>query len=79
MAIPTPVLDRPSGRAVHRSVDVASPAATAFSKLCEVEKWPVWLSFLRSARRTEPHLPFAVGTEIAIRSDRLSGDDEELF
>jgi hypothetical protein len=66
-------------RALHRSQDVASPAATAFAKVCEVEKWPVWLSFLRSARLTEPHLPFGVGTEVAIRSEQLPGDDEELF
>jgi hypothetical protein len=79
MAVPSLALDRPSARAIHRSQDVASPAATAFAKICEVEKWPVWLSFLRSARRTEPHLPFAVGSEIAVRSEPLGGDDEELF
>jgi hypothetical protein len=33
---------------------------------------------LRSARRTEPQLPFALGSEIAIRS-QMPGDDEELF
>jgi len=79
MAVPTLAFDRPSEGAIHRSQDVASPAATAFATVCEVEKWPVWLSFLRSARRTEPHLPFAVGSEIAIRSDALWGDEEELF
>ena len=79
MAIPLLATDRPSQRAIHRSQDVASPAAMAFSKICEVEKWPVWLSFLRSARRTEPHLAFAVGTEIAIRSPQFGGEDEELF
>jgi hypothetical protein len=79
MAIPTLAFDRPSTRALHRSQDVASPAATAFAMVCEVEKWPVWLSFLRTARLTEPHLPVAVGTEVAIRSDQLNGDEEELF
>jgi hypothetical protein len=79
MADPTLAYDRPSSRAIHRSQDVASPAAAAFAKICEVEKWPVWLSMLRSARRTEPHLPFAIGTEIAIRSEQLPGDEEELF
>ena len=78
MAIPRQTFDRPSGRAIHRTQDVASPAATAFARICEVEKWPVWLSFLRSARLTEPHLPFAEGSEVAIRS-RLPGEDEELF
>jgi uncharacterized membrane protein len=79
MAVPSLTFDRPSTRALHRSQDVASPAATAFARICDVEKWPVWLSFLRSARLTEPHLPFSVGTEVAIRSDQLNGDDEELF
>lgn len=72
------LLDRPSPRSVHRSLDVASPASRAFALMCEVEKWPVWMSFLRSARRTEPHLAFGVGTEVAIRSS-LPGEDEELF
>jgi uncharacterized membrane protein len=65
-------------RAIHRAQDVASPAATAFARLCEVEKWPVWLSFLRSVRLTEPHIPFGEGSEVAIRSNVL-GEDEELF
>ena len=78
MAVPTTTFDRPSARAIHRSQDVASPAATAFARVCEVEKWPVWLSFLRSARLTEPHLEFAEGSEVAIRSN-VPGEDEELF
>jgi hypothetical protein len=78
MAVSTPTFDRPSARAIYRAQDVASPAATAFRRICEVEKWPVWLSFLRSARLTEPHLPFGAGSEVAIRSG-LPGDEEELF
>jgi uncharacterized membrane protein len=78
MAVPSYTFDRPSTRAVYRAQDVASPAATAFARICEVEKWPVWLSFLHSARLTEPHLPFDVGTEVAIRSSAL-GEGEELF
>ena len=78
MAVSHSVLDRPSNRAIHRAQDLASPAATAFSHICEVEKWPVWLSFLRSVRRTEPHLPFELGSEVAIRSN-VPGEDEELF
>jgi len=70
--------DRPSARAIYRAQDVASPAATAFARICEVEKWPVWLSFLRSARRTEPHLPFGEGSEVALRS-HVPGEEEELF
>jgi hypothetical protein len=77
MALPAYTFS-PSARAIHRAQDVASPAATAFARICEVEKWPVWLSFLRSARLTEPHSPFQEGSEVAIRS-RLPGDEEELF
>jgi hypothetical protein len=78
MAVSTYTFDRPSTRAIHRAQDVASPAATAFARVCEVEKWPVWLSFLRSARLTEPHLPFQEGSEVAIRSG-ARGTDEELY
>jgi uncharacterized membrane protein len=78
MALPSVSLDRPSARALHRSQDVASPARTAFDLVCEVEKWPVWLSFMRSARRLDPGRPLAVGSEVAIRSN-LPGEDEELF
>src|SRR5580692_10730943 len=78
MAVPAVTFDRPSSRAIYRSQDVASPAATAFARICEVEKWPVWLSFLRTARLTEPHLEFGEGSEVAIRS-RVPGEEEELF
>ena len=78
MAMPSVSLDRPSARALHRCQDVASPARTAFDLVCEVEKWPVWLSFLRSARRVEPAEPLALGSEVAIRSI-IPGEDEELF
>ena len=76
--MPSVSLDRPSPRALHRSQDVASPARTAFDLVCEVEKWPVWLSFLRSARRVEPAEPIGLGSEVAIRSN-MPGEDEELF
>src|ERR1700753_1004417 len=78
MAVPTYTFDRPSTRAIHRAQDVASPATTAFARVCEVEKWPVWLSFLRSARRVDPDAPFAACSAVAIRS-QIPGEDEELF
>jgi hypothetical protein len=78
MALSSIAYDRPSARALHRSQDVASPARTAFDLVCEVEKWPVWLSFLRSARRVAPDAPLGLGSEIAIRSS-LPGNEEELF
>jgi hypothetical protein len=46
--------------------------------VCEVEKWPVWLSFLKTARRIEPERPLEVGSELAIRS-QIPGEEEELF
>src|SRR3979411_869103 len=78
MALPSGSLARPSARALFRSQDVASPARTAFDLVCEVEKWPVWLSFLRSARRVDPSEPLGLGSEGAIPSN-IPGEDEELF
>jgi uncharacterized membrane protein len=78
MALPQVSFDRPASRLIHRSQDVATPAETAFSLICEVEKWPVWLSFFRSARRVDSRRGLEVGSEIAIRSI-IPGDEEELF
>jgi uncharacterized membrane protein len=78
MALTQESIDRPASRLIHRSQDVATPAATAFALICEVEKWPVWLSFFRSARRVDENRPLAVGSEIAIRS-AIPGEEEELF
>lgn len=78
MSLASVSLDRPSPRSLCRTQDVASPARTAFQLACEVEKWPVWLSFVRSARRIEPHLPLELGSEIAVRSN-VPGEDEELY
>ena len=78
MALSSVSLDRPSPRALHRSQDIASPARTAFDLACEVEKWPVWLSFIRSARRADPNAPLGLGSEVALRSN-VPGDDEQLF
>ena len=77
MALPHATFDRPAARGIHRSQDVATSAEAAFTLICEVEKWPVWLSFLRSARRLDD-APIGLGSEIAIRS-AIPGDEEELF
>lgn len=60
------------------SLDLDCSAEEAFALLCAVEKWPVWLSFLRSARRANSELQLGVGSEVAIRSS-LPGDEEELY
>lgn len=78
MALPQASFDRPAARGIHRSQDVATSAEAAFALICEVEKWPVWLSLLRSARRLDPAKALGAGSEVAIRS-AIPGDDEELF
>jgi uncharacterized membrane protein len=60
------------------SLDVETPAEEAFALLCAVEKWPVWLSFLRSARLAEPSARLAIGSEVILRSS-LPGDEEQLY
>jgi len=77
MALPQASFDRPASRGIHRTQDVATSAEAAFSLICEVEKWPVWLSFLRSASRLDAG-DLRVGSDIAIRST-IPGDEEELF
>jgi len=60
------------------SLELDCPAEDAFALLCAVEKWPVWLSFLRSARRQSSQSELNVGSEVVIRSC-LPGDEEQLF
>jgi uncharacterized membrane protein len=60
-----------------RSLDVSSTGEAAFALLCEVEKWPVWLSFLKSARRLDSG-PLNTGSEIALRGS-IPGEEEELY
>jgi uncharacterized membrane protein len=78
MALRNVPFDRPGSRGIYRSQDVEAPAETAFQIICEVEKWPVWLSFLRSARRIDSSSPLCLGAEVAIRS-AIPGEEEELF
>ncbi len=59
-------------------VELDCTAEDAFSLLCAVEKWPVWLSFLRSARRQSADGELEVGSEVVIRS-LLPGEEEQLF
>lgn len=60
------------------SLDIEAPIEDAFSLLCAVEKWPVWLSFLRSARLTDPKAPLEVGSEVVLRSS-IPGELEEVY
>jgi uncharacterized membrane protein len=67
---------RPGTRLVCASVDVQTPAEPAFELLCAIEKWPVWLSFLRSAELIDA--PVGAGSEIRLRS-AIPGEEEQLF
>ena len=69
--------DRCAG-SLYQSADLDVPAKTAFELLCAVEKWPVWLSFLRSVRRVAAAQPIGPGSEVAIRSS-IPGAEEELY
>ena len=71
-------IERLSPNALHCSQDLASTPEAAFALICEVEKWPVWLSCLRSARRRDESAPFGRGSDVAIRG-QLAGDEEELY
>jgi len=59
-------------------VDVQSEPEKAFALICEVEKWPVWLSFLRSARLADCGKRLQLGSEVALRSC-IPGEAEQLF
>jgi uncharacterized membrane protein len=72
-----PVVARPGTRLLSASVDVQTTADAAFSLLCAVEKWPVWLSFLRSADLVD-RAPVSLGSEVVLRS-AIPGHDEQLF
>ncbi len=63
---------------LYQSVDLAVPGKTAFAFLEQVEKWPVWLSFMRTVKRLEPKAPLGPASELAIRA-AVPGDEEELF
>ena len=63
----------------HRaSLGLNCAAEDAYVLLCAVEKWPVWLSCLRSVRRADPHPQISIGSELVIRS-WLPGEEEELY
>ncbi|HTZ54776.1 MAG TPA: hypothetical protein VMB20_06900 [Candidatus Acidoferrum sp.] len=78
MAIVTDAFARPGLRSYSASLDIESPVEDAFALLCAVEKWPVWLPFLRSATLADPASPLTVGTEVIVRSS-LPGDEEQRY
>jgi uncharacterized membrane protein len=77
MAVVTESLAHPGLRAFSASLDVESPAEDAFALVCAVEKWPVWLSFLRSASLAGG-FPLALGSDVIVRST-LPGEPEQHY
>jgi hypothetical protein len=69
--------DRSHANALHCSQDLGSSPEAAFALVCEVEKWPVWLSPLRSARRVDGG-PLELGSQVSVRG-AIPGDAEELY
>ena len=69
---------RPGTRLLASAVDIQADAETAFAHLCAVEKWPVWLSFLRSAELNQPGVPLGPGSEVLMRF-AIPAVDEQLF
>jgi uncharacterized membrane protein len=78
MAISASAVPKPGTRSLSAAVDIHAPADAAFSLLCTVEKWPVWLSFIRSAELVPAGAPIAIGSEVKVRS-LVPGDPEQLF
>ncbi|HEX8827000.1 MAG TPA: hypothetical protein VF778_02695, partial [Xanthobacteraceae bacterium] len=76
-AVVTDAFAQPGLHLHGASLDVNCAAEDAFALLCAVEKWPVWLSFLHSARRVTAQ-PLSIGSEVILRS-WLPGDEEQLY
>lgn len=68
----------PGRRSLSASLEVETSAEEAFALLCAVEKWPVWLSFLRSARVAGDKTALGLGSEVIVRSS-LPGEEEQLY
>lgn len=77
MAILREAMPRQGVRTLAASVDVQAGADAAFALLCEIEKWPVWLSFLRSAKVAD-ETGIGAGSEVLLRS-AIPGEAEQLF
>jgi len=70
--------ERTSPNALFCSQDLAATPEAAFALVCDVEKWPVWLSCTRSVRRLDEATPLQLGSEVALRG-ALAGDGEDLY
>lgn len=77
MAILRDAVPKTGTQTLCATVDVQAAAAPAFELLCAVDKWPVWLSFLRSAAIVGG-AGIGSGSEVLLRS-AIPGDPEQLF
>jgi hypothetical protein len=71
-------VERLSPNAILGTQDLSSSPEAAFALICEVEKWPVWLSFAKTARRLDESMPLQLGSEVALRG-AIPGEDEDLY
>jgi uncharacterized membrane protein len=78
MAVVSDLTAQSGRRWLSASLDVDSSAEEAFELLCAVEKWPVWLSFLRSARLAAAATPVGLGCEVVVRSS-IPGEEEQVY
>ncbi|HEY8314359.1 MAG TPA: hypothetical protein VIG51_09305 [Candidatus Baltobacteraceae bacterium] len=78
MAILSDAVSKSGTRSLSGSLDIESSAESAFALMCAVEKWPVWLSFLRSAGLGDPKVPIGPGSEVVVRS-MIPGEAEQLY
>lgn len=77
VSVAAPAAPVSPGPTLAASIDLQTDAESAFSLVCEIEKWPVWLSFLRSARTGDSD-PLGTGSEIIVRSS-IPGEPEECY
>jgi hypothetical protein len=78
MAVVTDAPTNPGLRSFSASLDIETAPEEAFALLCSVEKWPVWLSFLRSAELAGTPSKLTLGSEVIIRSS-IPGEEAELY
>lgn len=69
---------QPGLRVLGAVADIDAAHEAVFSLLCSIPKWPLWLSFVRSAAVAASDAPLGIGSEITLRS-ALPGEAEQLF
>lgn len=70
--------DAPAPRgltSLRASLALDSPAEATFALLCSVQKWPVWLSFLRSAKPVVAGAALGLGSEVVLCEGRVDAKE----